>query len=179
MVILEIVWFWRHEFLWRHFSWSLCTRFYNNSFRRCRPNFLVLQKEHKILVHNLSIYEKLEQSTHWIIQKKWGKDFTFGSDCTVDLILTGRKKDLRQARTPLTDCLVHSFRFKGQRWTHWPWEEFEEERSTWLKRLCINAIHCQGWLQLRRNSWYSKIKYSCCRDFYLSDQLKSKMISGK
>ena len=47
-------------------------------------NFLVLQKEYKILVHNLSIYEKLEQSTQWIIQKKWGKDFTFGSDCTVE-----------------------------------------------------------------------------------------------
>ena len=29
------------------------------------------------------MYEKLEQSTHWIIQKSWGKDFTFGSDCTV------------------------------------------------------------------------------------------------
>ena len=57
--------------------------FYNSSFRRCRPNFFVLQKEYKILVHNLFIYEKLEQSTHWIIQKKWGKDFTFGSDCTV------------------------------------------------------------------------------------------------
>ena len=27
MVILGIVWFWRHEFLWRHFSRSLCTRF--------------------------------------------------------------------------------------------------------------------------------------------------------
>ena len=46
-------------------------------------NFLVLEKDYKILVHNLSIYEKVEQSTHWIIQKKWGKDFTFGSDCTV------------------------------------------------------------------------------------------------
>ena len=57
--------------------------FYNSSFRRCRLNFLVLQKEYKILVHNLSIYEKLEQSTQWIIQKKWGKDFTFGGDCTV------------------------------------------------------------------------------------------------
>ena len=61
--------------------------FYNSSFRRCRPNFLVLQKEYKILVHYLSIYEKLEQSTHWIIQKKWGKDFTFGSDCTVSQLL--------------------------------------------------------------------------------------------
>ena len=57
--------------------------FYNSSFRRCRPNFLVLQKEYKILVHILSTYKKLEQSTHWIIQKKWCKDFTFGSDCTV------------------------------------------------------------------------------------------------
>ena len=46
-------------------------------------NFLVLQKDYKILVHNLSMYEKVEQSTLWIIQKKWGKDFTFGSDCTV------------------------------------------------------------------------------------------------
>ena len=27
--------------------------FYNSSFRRCRPKFLVLQKEYKILVHNL------------------------------------------------------------------------------------------------------------------------------
>ena len=45
--------------------------------------FFVLQKDYKISVHNLSIYEKVEQSTHWIIQKKWGKDFTFGSDCTV------------------------------------------------------------------------------------------------
>ena len=27
MVILGSVWFWRHEFLWRHFSRSLCTRF--------------------------------------------------------------------------------------------------------------------------------------------------------
>ena len=86
-VILGNVWFWRHEFLWRHFSRSLCTRFYNISFRRCRPNFLVLQKEYKILVHILSTYKKLEQSTHWIIQKKWGKHFTFGSDCTVEVIL--------------------------------------------------------------------------------------------
>ena len=45
--------------------------------------FLVLQKDYKISVHNLCIYEKVEQSTHWIIQKKWGKDFTFGNDCTV------------------------------------------------------------------------------------------------
>ena len=56
---------------------------HNSSFRRCRPNFLVLQKEYKILVHILSTYKKLEQSTNRIIQKKWGKDFTFGSDCTV------------------------------------------------------------------------------------------------
>ena len=27
MVILGSLWFWRHEFLWRHFSRSLCTRF--------------------------------------------------------------------------------------------------------------------------------------------------------
>ena len=27
MVILGSVWFWRHQFLWRHFSRSLCTRF--------------------------------------------------------------------------------------------------------------------------------------------------------
>ena len=47
--------------------------FYNSSFRRCRPNFLVLEKEYKILVHNLSMYEKLEQSTHWIIQKSGAK----------------------------------------------------------------------------------------------------------
>ena len=46
-------------------------------------NFLVLQMDYKILVHNLSIYEKVEQSTPWIVQKKWGEDFTFGSDCTV------------------------------------------------------------------------------------------------
>ena len=57
--------------------------FYYSSFRRCGLNFLVLQKENKILVHNLSIHEKLEQSTHWNILKKWGKDFTFGSGCTV------------------------------------------------------------------------------------------------
>ena len=38
--------------------------FYNSSFRRCRPNFLVLQMEYKILVHILSIYKKLEQSTN-------------------------------------------------------------------------------------------------------------------
>ena len=44
--------------------------------------FLVLQKEYKISVHDLSICEKLEQSTHWVIQKKSGKDFPFGSDCT-------------------------------------------------------------------------------------------------
>ena len=37
-----------------------------------------------MLVDNLSIYEKLEQSTHWIKQKMWGKHFTFDSDCTVD-----------------------------------------------------------------------------------------------
>ena len=49
-------------------------------------NFLVLQKDLKNLVHNLSVYEKLEQSTQWIIQKKWGKDFTFGSDCTVYIL---------------------------------------------------------------------------------------------
>ena len=61
--------------------------FYNSSFRRCRPNFLVLQKEYTILVHILSTYKKLEQSTHWIIQKKWGKDFTFDSDCTVEVAL--------------------------------------------------------------------------------------------
>ena len=57
--------------------------FYNSSFRRCGLNFLVLQKDSKILVHNLSIHEKLEQSTHWNILKKRGKDFTFGSGCTV------------------------------------------------------------------------------------------------
>ena len=57
--------------------------FYNSSFRRCGLNFLVLQKDNKILVHNLSIHEKLEQLTHWNILKKWGKDFTFGSGCTV------------------------------------------------------------------------------------------------
>ena len=57
--------------------------FYYSSFRRCGLNFLVLQKDNKILVHNLSIHEKLEQSTHWNILKKWGKDFTFGSGCTV------------------------------------------------------------------------------------------------
>ena len=59
--------------------------FYNSSFRRCGLNFLVLQKDSKILLHNLSIHEKLEQSTHWNILKKWGKDFTFGSGCTVTL----------------------------------------------------------------------------------------------
>ena len=91
---------WRRDRRSPWWSWELCDfdvtsscdvispdhfvrGFYNSSFRRCRPNFLVLQKEYKILVHNLSIYENLEQSTHWIIQKKWGKDFTFGSDCTV------------------------------------------------------------------------------------------------
>ena len=57
--------------------------FYYSSFRRCGLNFLVLQKDNKILIHNLSIHEKLEQSTHWNILKKWGKDFTFGSGCTV------------------------------------------------------------------------------------------------
>ena len=57
--------------------------FYCSSFRRCGLNFLVLQKDYKILVHNLSIHKKLEQSTHWNILKKWGKDFTFGSGCTV------------------------------------------------------------------------------------------------
>ena len=57
--------------------------FYYSSFRRCGLNFLVLQKDNKILVHNLSIHEKLEQSTHWNILKNWGKDFTFGSGCTV------------------------------------------------------------------------------------------------
>ena len=57
--------------------------FYYSSYRRCGLNFLVLQKDSKILVHNLSIHEKLEQSTHWNILKKWGKDFTFGSGCTV------------------------------------------------------------------------------------------------
>ena len=57
--------------------------FYYSSFRRCGLNFLVLQKDNKILVHNLSIHEKLEQSTHWNILKKWGKDFTFSSGCTV------------------------------------------------------------------------------------------------
>ena len=81
MVILGIVWFWRHEVPVTSFlPITLYEVFITASFRRCRPNFLVLQKEYKILVHNLSIYEKLEQSTHWIIQKKWGKDFTFGSD---------------------------------------------------------------------------------------------------
>ena len=91
---------WRRDRRSPWWSWELCDfnvtsscdvispdhfvrGFYNSSFRRCRPNFLVLQKEYKILVHNLSIYVKLEQSTHWIIQKKCGKDFTFGSDCTV------------------------------------------------------------------------------------------------
>ena len=57
--------------------------FYYSSFRRCGLNFLVLQKDNEILVHNVSIHEKLEQSTHWNILKKWGKDFTFGSGCTV------------------------------------------------------------------------------------------------
>ena len=47
--------------------------FYNSSFRRCRLKFLVLQKDYKILVHNLSVYEKLEQSTHRIIQKSGAK----------------------------------------------------------------------------------------------------------
>ena len=60
-------------------------RFYFSSFRRCGLNLLVLQKDNKILVHNLSIHEKLEQSTHWNILKKWGKDFTFGSGCTVNV----------------------------------------------------------------------------------------------
>ena len=64
--------------------------FYNSSFRRCGLNFLVLQKNSKILVHNLSIHEKLEQSTHWNILKKWGKDFTFGSGCTVQAQWPGR-----------------------------------------------------------------------------------------
>ena len=59
--------------------------FYYSSLRRCGLNFLVLQKDNKILIHNLSIHEKLEQSTHWNILKKWGKDFTFGSGCTVVL----------------------------------------------------------------------------------------------
>ena len=68
--------------------------FYNSSFRRCGPNFLVLQKEYKILEHNLSICEKLEQSTHWIIQKKWAKDFTFGGDCTVEFLMYGNKQQL-------------------------------------------------------------------------------------
>ena len=57
--------------------------FYYSSFRRCGLNFSVLQKDNKFLVHNLSIHEKLEQSTRWNILKKWGKDFTFGSGCTV------------------------------------------------------------------------------------------------
>ena len=57
--------------------------FYYSSFRRCGLNFFVLQKDNKILVHNLSIHKKLEQSTNWNIFKKWGKDFTFGSGCTV------------------------------------------------------------------------------------------------
>ena len=57
--------------------------FYYSSYRRCGLNFSVLQKDNKILVHNLSIHEKLEQSTHWNILKKSGKDFTFGSGCTV------------------------------------------------------------------------------------------------
>ena len=75
--------------------------FYNSSFRRCRPNFLVLQKEYKILVHNLSICEKLEQSTHWIIQKKWGKDFTFGSDCTVEFFqVLNLKEKKKVTKTP-------------------------------------------------------------------------------
>ena len=36
----------------------------------------------------------MEQSTQWIIQKKWGKDFTFGSDCTVP------SSRLRRLRSP-------------------------------------------------------------------------------
>ena len=47
--------------------------FYYSSFRRCGLNFLVLQKDNKILVHNLSIHEKLEQSTHWNILKNGAK----------------------------------------------------------------------------------------------------------
>ena len=57
--------------------------FYYSSFRRCGLNFLVLQKDSKILVHSLSIHKKLERSTHWNIIKKWGNGFTFGSSCTV------------------------------------------------------------------------------------------------
>ena len=85
MVILESVWFWRHGSCDVISPDHFVRGFYYSSFRRCGLNFLVLQKDNKILVHNLSIHEKLEQSTNWNLFKKWGKDFTFGSGCTVQV----------------------------------------------------------------------------------------------
>ena len=73
--------------------------FYYSSFRRCGLNFLVLQKDNKILVHNISDHEKLEQSTHWNILKKWGKDYTFGSGCTVRFLY----------KAPITKHFLFSF----------------------------------------------------------------------
>ena len=81
---------WRHDRRSPWWSWEMCDfdvtssfdvispdhfvrGFYNSSFRRRRPNFLVLQMEFKILVHILSTYKKLEQSINWIIQKSGAK----------------------------------------------------------------------------------------------------------
>ena len=90
--------------------------FYYSSFRRCGLNFLVLQKDNKILVHNLSIHEKLEQSTHWNILKV-GKDFTFGSGCTV---LERSKEDSSWPRKPLRTWLEFQ-------WTRWATDQ--EQRT--------------------------------------------------
>ena len=51
--------------------------FYNSSFRRCGLNFLVLQKDNKILVHNLSIHEKIGAIDPLEHTKKMGQRFYF------------------------------------------------------------------------------------------------------
>ena len=84
--------------------------FYYSSYRRCGLIFLVLQKDNKILVHNLSIHEKLEQSTHWNILKKWGKDFTFGSGCTVPLdnLKVGLSSSTKSSSTGERDLFINA-----------------------------------------------------------------------
>ena len=87
--------------------------FYYSSFRRCGLNFFVLQKDNKILVHNLSIPKKLEQSTNWNIFKKWGKDFTFGSGCTVHHIRCIQRDTLNLDICPVPTYVARWWHEKG------------------------------------------------------------------
>ena len=95
----------------------------------------------------LSIYEKLDQSTPWIIQKELGKDFTFGSDCTVpawegwkctskersSIEITGVEQDTSFRNVPKYA--------NSHRGSHCPSFPVRKGVRTWLKRNDLVEYH--------------------------------------